>query len=260
MRITSSQNARVKLVRSLLARSKNRRQEQQFVIEGRRLVEDALAANHLPTFALYQADIEPDDPIMALVTALEGRDVACAALDPSVFSELADTESPQGILAVCDWPEHPLPEPIRWILVLDGLRNPGNLGSALRTAVAVGIDAVILTPGGVDPFNPKVVRGAMGAHFRLPVRQWDWDEIEALGLQIVVADLSGTVSLYETDLTQPTAVVIGGEAHGPRRQALQLADTVMTIPMEGGESLNAAVAASVILYEGYRQRMVSDSG
>jgi TrmH family RNA methyltransferase len=252
--ITSSQNSRVKLARNLLARAKSRYQEKRFVVEGLRIVQDALDADVLPEYVLYRADIAPDHPIGVLVDELKARQVDCVSVDPTIFDAISDAGTPQGILAVCPQPPFNLPSSPNLVLVLDGVRTPGNLGSALRTGVAVGIDGAILTPGTVDPFNPKVVRGAMGAHFRLPIVEWDWSQIQELQLPIIVADVGGTDPLYNTDLTVSFVLVIGGEAHGPRRESIRRADQIITIPMQDGESLNAAVAASVILYEAYRQR------
>lgn len=250
--ISSPQNPRLKLVRGLLSKSKIRRKEEKFILEGVRLVEDALSINVLPEVVLYRGDVE--NSLADLLSDLADYNVPCIAVEPALFDETADTDTPQGIIAICPWLDLTPPDPMDFVLIFDELRNPGNLGSALRTAAAVGVDAVIVAPGSVDPYNPKVVRGAMGAHLRVPILQWDWEQIEAEGLPLFVAEAGSAVSIYEMDWRQPCGIVIGGEAHGPQRQALQLATENIYIPMVDGESLNAAVAASVILYEVFRQR------
>ena len=251
--ITSPQNQHLKLIRGLLSQPKIRRKEEKFVLEGVRLVEDALSIDVKPEVILYRHGAE--ESLASLLGKFESRGVPCLAVEPALFDDIADTDTPQGIIAICPWLNLTPPDPMDFVLIFDELRNPGNLGSALRTATAVGVDAVIVAPGSVDPYNPKVVRGAMGSHLRVPVLQWDWEQITAEGLSLFVAQMGGAVSIYEVDWRQPCGIIIGGEAHGPQRQALQLATENVYIPMVGGESLNAAVAASVILYEVFRQRL-----
>jgi TrmH family RNA methyltransferase len=152
----------------------------------------------------------------------------------------------------------PIPEPLTFALIPDQVRDPGNLGTLLRTAAAAGVQAVLLPPGTVDAFAPKVVRAGMGAHFRLPVRSMTWDAIRSLctesQLKVLVADMDGP-DYWQSDLQQPLALVIGGEAEGPSAPALALAHGKISIPMPGGsESLNAAVAGAVLMFETVRQR------
>jgi TrmH family RNA methyltransferase len=179
------------------------------------------------------------------------------AVSERVMKAMADTVSPQGVLAVVPFVElAPLPSPSLG-LVVDRLRDPGNLGAILRSANAAGVGQVILAPKTVDPYNPKVVRGAMGAHFRLPIVALSWPEIaEALaGVQVLLADARAEQAYDEVDWIWPSALIIGGEAHGASQEARELAADTIAIPMHGGvESLNAAVAASVILFEAARQR------
>jgi len=170
---------------------------------------------------------------------------------------MADTISPQGVLAVVPFVELAPPLSPSLVLVVDRLRDPGNLGTILRSANAAGVEQVILTPKTVDPYNPKVVRGAMGAHFRLPIKALSWPEIAGAltGVQILLADARAEQAYYQVDWRQPSALIIGGEAQGASQEARELAVTTIAIPMHGRtESLNAAVAASVILFEAARQR------
>jgi TrmH family RNA methyltransferase len=142
-------------------------------------------------------------------------------------------------------------------LILDLLRDPGNLGTILRSAEAAGVGQVILTPGTVDLYNPKVVRGGMGAHFRLAATHLDWAaaSARAVGRAVWLADMAGERRYDEVDWTAPSSLIVGGEAEGYSQEAASLATGTVRIPMEGGaESLNAAMAATVILFEAARQR------
>jgi TrmH family RNA methyltransferase len=143
-------------------------------------------------------------------------------------------------------------------VITDALRDPGNLGTLLRTSAAAGADEVLLGPGTVDLYNLKVVRGAMGTHFRLPIATMTWPVIAAHlnGLSIWVADAHSATPYTQVDWTKPTALIVGGEAEGASNEAEKLATGRVSIPMQCGiESLNAAVAAAIILFEAQRQRM-----
>jgi TrmH family RNA methyltransferase len=142
-------------------------------------------------------------------------------------------------------------------LILDGIADPGNLGTILRTAAAASVGLVVLAPHCVDPFNPKALRSAMGAHFRIPIARQSWDEIAGAvsGLSLYLADSGGTLPYYNVDWRGPSALIVGGEAHGADPHARQLAGATVAIPMGSAvESLNAASAAAVILFEIRRQR------
>ncbi|MEO7840377.1 MAG: RNA methyltransferase, partial [Anaerolineales bacterium] len=174
----------------------------------------------------------------------------------SLMKSLSETETPQGILAVLEIIQLPIPNYLNFVLIPDQIRDPGNLGTLLRTAASAGVQAVLLPPETTDAFAPKVLRSGMGAHFRLPIHAMTWDEIRAQtnSLQIFLADMDGQ-SCWETDLRQPLALVIGGEAEGASNEARKLATQKISIPMVGNiESLNAGVAGSVLMFEVVRQR------
>jgi TrmH family RNA methyltransferase len=159
-----------------------------------------------------------------------------------------------------------LPSSPSLVLIVDRLRIPGNLGAILRTAAAAGVELVLLPPGNIDPFNPKVIRGGMGAHFCLPIVRAGWDAIEKhlVGLDIWLASAGEGERYDQVDWSRPVAVIVGGEASGAGESADALASFAthpgdacgrVHIPMPGGmESLNAAVAAGVLLFEIARQR------
>ncbi len=270
--LTSLANDRVKLVRALQAQRKMREKEGRFVIEGARLVEEALRANAKFDFVFYTSD--PDDRTRGALGRL--REIGATALEvsPELMKACADTESPQGVLAVLEFPLTLTLSPKgrgslavmekSLILICDRLSDPGNLGTLLRAAAAVGANAALLAPGCVDAFNPKVVRGGMGAHFRLEIDSLNWNQIaeRANGLSVRLADSQSAIghrpSAIRHDLadwTLPSALIIGSEADGPSDSARALAAETVFIPMPGGtESLNAAMAGTVVLFEAVRQR------
>lgn len=255
--ITSRANEKVKYARSL-QRADVRRKEQSFVIEGIRLVEEALVAGLAPKLVLVAPDqLGASARGRRLLERIEQYDWAAAS--DSVIKAAADTQSPQGVVAVFPLPERAYPHDLGvLVLVLDGLRDPGNVGTILRTAEAAGVRVVMLTEECVDPYNPKVLRGAMGAHFRLHVLDdQTWRQIEQLlrGRAIWLATSRDGTPYFEADWTRGSALIIGNEAFGASAGARRLATGQVTIPMAGkAESLNAAVAAGIILFEALRQR------
>lgn len=254
--ITSSSNAKLKLVRSLQSRSRQRKSENAFVAEGVRLIEEAADAHWPMEFLLFDETLS--DRGLALIERLkENAGLEISQVAPSLMAEISDTETPQGILAVLKHQRLPLPDPSSFILIVDQIRDPGNLGTLLRTAEAAGADGIILTPGTVDAFSPKVVRAGMGAHFRLPIWDQSWDEIRSVvkGLKVFLAESGTGLAVWRADFIQPLALLIGGEAFGASPQGRSLADQTVAIPMPGrAESLNAAIAAGILIAEVLRQR------
>lgn len=176
----------------------------------------------------------------------------------SVMAAMSDTKTPPGILLVLPFQRLPIPASSTFALILDGVTNPGNLGTILRTAAAAGVDAVLLGPNCVDPYNPKVVRGGMGAHLRLPLHALSWAEIAAqvAQMQVWLADVADGIAYTTVNWQQPSALIIGSEARGAGAEATALANAgLVTIPMRvETESLNAAMATGIILFEAVRQR------
>ncbi len=261
--ITSGANPRVKRIRSLLANRKDRRRERLFVIEGVRLVEEALRTNTEIVTLLYDPEQlgqhERGGALVERVRNMRGAYVATG----EVLAAASDTVTPQGVVAVVRWPE--ITARATGIqLVLDAVQDPGNVGTLLRSAEATGVTEVLCVSGTVDVYSPKVVRAAMGAHFRLPVRQdLHWDEMdEALGPadNIYIAEAQGRMPYYAADWRQPSILIVGNEANGIGPEARARATKVISIPMAASvESLNAAVAGSVILFEAARQRRLGRS-
>lgn len=256
--ITSNQNSKIKLVRALLGRGKERREASAFVVEGVRLVEEAVNSNWGFRFVLYDETLSERG--RSQVEGLRSRAIDVEMVSPDLIKSLSETETPQGILAVLDIKQLPITNSPDFLLIPDQIRDPGNLGTLLRTAAAAGVRAVLLTPETTDVFAPKVVRAGMGAHFRLPIHSMTWDEIKAItkGLQVYLADMDGQ-SCWETDLRQPLALIVGSESAGASDEARKLATKKMSIPMFGNvESLNAGVAGSVLMFEVVRQRYNED--
>jgi RNA methyltransferase, TrmH family len=256
--LSSPQNAKVKLVRALAGRPKERREAAAFLAEGVRLVEEALVAGWPFRFALHGPELSPRGA--QLVEKLREHGVPLELVDGVLLRSLSETETSQGILAVLDERELSLPAVPDFLLIPDSVRDPGNLGTLLRSAEAAGVQAVLLPPETADAFAPKVVRAGMGAHFRLPIRSAGWTEIALLvagmpaNRQVYLAEMGGA-SCWQADFKAPLALIIGGEAAGATQQARQLATRLVSIPMLGGtESLNAAVAGSVLMFEVLRQR------
>jgi TrmH family RNA methyltransferase len=253
--ITSNQNARLKLTRALLGRAKERIEANAFAAEGVRLVEEALAAGWKFRFALFGGELNPRAE--RLVRSLQQQDIETEEVAAHLLNAMSDTGNTQGVLAVLELPAAPaLPTHPDFVLIPDQLRDPGNLGTLLRSAAAAGVQLVLLPPETTDAFAPKVVRAGMGAHFRLPMRSMSWEEIRQAtgGTQVLLADMEGT-SCWEMDLTKPLTLIVGGEAEGASPEARKLATGAIRIPMPGGsESLNAGVAGSVLLFEVVRQK------
>lgn len=253
--ITSAQNPKLKLARALLGRPKERQEASAFVAEGVRLVEEALSAGWPFRFVLFSDGISERGK--SLVASLRSHGVEVEQISAALLNAISDTGNTQSILAVLDLPTPSLPpSTFDFVLIPDQIRDPGNLGTLLRTAAAAGVQAVFLPPETTDAFAPKVVRAGMGAHFRLPILSLTWEEIRArtVGLRLLLADMDG-LPCWESDLRSPLALIVGGEAEGASAPARALTTARVSIPMPGGmESLNAGVAGAVLMFEVVRQR------
>lgn len=255
--ISSTKNLRIQWVIRLQNKSKDRHAEQAFAIEGVRLLEEALASDWKARYIFY-SDILSDRG-MNLVNASRKTDTQIEAVSPRVMRAISDTKNPQGILAVIEMRSLPVPDQLNFVLILDQMRDPGNLGTILRSAAAAGVQVVYLSPGTVDACSPKVLRAGMGAHFRLPIHNARWidicSRIKSADLHAYLATSESSDSYHNSDFQRPLILIIGGEAEGASQTAYQVADSQIQIPMPGGgESLNASVAAGILLFEIARQR------
>lgn len=255
--ITSVHNPKIQWVRALQSRPKARHEENVLVVEGVRLCEEALQAGWNARLVFHTEDLNTRG--QAVVEGYHSHAVPIEIVAPHVMQSISDADTPQGVLAVLNQSALPLPDDLNFVLIPDGVRDPGNLGTMLRTARAAGVQAVFLPPGTVDPFSPKVVRAGMGVHFWLPIHLLSWKEIRSqlnkAGLNVYLAAADEGQPYLLADFRAPIALIMGGEAQGAGEQAREIADRRVFIPMPGGgESLNVAAAAAILLYEVVRQR------
>jgi TrmH family RNA methyltransferase len=199
--------------------------------------------------------------VAPLVEAARSRGIPVLAVAPHVLLAVSGVDTPQGVVAVvrhlAGSLEAVLDRPDLLLLIADRVQDPGNLGTMIRTADAAGATAVALTPGTVDPYNPKTARATMGSLFHLPVVEWPGTRLvaalRARAIRLLGTDAAGTMDYRAVDYRRPLAVVVGHEAEGLGAEWRQAADALVRIPIHGGaESLNAAVAAALVLYEAVR--------
>ena len=258
--ISSPHNVHVQQIRALLNQKSERSETGLFVVEGVRLAEEALAGERMPVQAFFSKAV--NERGMLLIESLISAGVEVFELSSPVMENLSATETSQGILLVNKQVEESTLPQTDFALVLDQVRDPGNLGTILRSAAAAGVKVGFLAPGTADAFAPKVVRAGMGAHFRLSIRTATWEEINTYcketcqpPLKLLLAESGGGEACWQVELRSALALVIGGEADGASAEARQAVDSLITIPMPGQfESLNAAVAAGILLFEVVRQR------
>lgn len=243
--ITSNQNKLYKQWKKLSQKSE-RDKTALFLAEGKRLVDDAVASGWVTELVVVQGNPVPE------------ADVPVYVVRQQLFAGLAQTESPQGILAVCAKPPAAPLQGDR-LLVCDGVADPGNMGTLIRTAECSGMDGVVILPGCVDVYSPKVVRATMGSLFRLPLYFMDATALANQPHQLVITTLEGRENLYQATFSHQVMIVVGNEAKGVSPQLAAMADKAVTIPMEGGaESLNAAMAGGIVMYELLRRRKAVD--
>ncbi|TLN11679.1 RNA methyltransferase [bacterium] len=257
--ITSIHNPKIQSLRELMNKRSAREELGQFVVEGVRLAEEALMHGALP-LAVYAGE-SLSERGQKLVGEFQSRGTTVTTLSDDVLQRISETENSQGILLTMPVTLKALPEDLNFVLILDQIRDPGNAGTMLRTAAASGVQAVLLAPGTTDSYAPKVVRAGMGAHFRLNLLSCTWPEIHRLckvrerPLKLLLAESGDAPSVWQQDLRPPLGLTIGGEAEGAGEEARHYCDGLVSIPMPGGfESLNAAVAAGILLFEVVRQR------
>ncbi|MBZ4666194.1 RNA methyltransferase [Mahella sp.] len=251
--IVSKDNPRIKLVRSL-ASSHGRKKSGLYFIEGARLVEEAIEANEDILFIVYSSDFS-DNALMKLII---DNGIDNFSVLPDVFINISDTATPQGVLAVLkqqqrDWREITTLERCL-LLILDAVQDPGNVGTMIRTADAMGFSAIVAGRGTADQYNPKVLRAAMGSSFHVPVYN-DVPLSEALTelverASVLAAVPRGGIAVNEAPLAERTAIVIGNEARGIDEEVMHKTTCAVSIDMPGrAESLNASIAAGIIMYE-----------
>ncbi|MBQ8558747.1 MAG: RNA methyltransferase [Tyzzerella sp.] len=255
--ITSTSNPQVKKLLQLQKKSKVRNEENVFLVEGLRMFSEVPEERVEKVYiseSLYNKKKQD----------LKLERFSVEILTDSVFSHVSDTKTPQGILCVVKQKKYDIEELLNLenphFMVLDNLQDPGNLGTIVRTAEGAGVNAVFLSKESVDIYNPKTIRSTMGSIYRMPVIYVE-DLLELLqifrerGIKSYAAHLDGKNSYDKEDYQFGTAILIGNEGNGLRKEVANAADVWVQIPMQGQvESLNAAIAASILMFEVYRQR------
>jgi TrmH family RNA methyltransferase len=252
--ITSRDNPLYKRLKKLAESARVRRETRTTLLDGEHLLEAYLDAGGKPLTLLHGASCPPD-VLRKLTVRCEGAKIA--ALSDSLFAELSPVDSPTGMLAEVAWLNPALRGGAPLVLLLEDIQDPGNLGSLLRSAAAAGATLAVLSKGCHDAWSPKALRGGQGAQFVLPMllraelAQW----IQSQNVPVWALALGGEQTLFDLDLAQPAAILVGNEGAGLSEEVLQLARARVHIPMPGKvESLNAAAAAAVALFEAVRQR------
>ncbi len=264
--ITSTSNERVRKVVSLMEKSKARREEDAFVIEGMKMLREApvLQVREVYVTARFlDKATEEDKEILWRYGAEE--------VSEDVMKKMAATQTPQGVLAVISQYHYTLEEVIKGynqddenarplMLILENIQDPGNVGTMLRSGEGAGVTGIILSKGSADIYNPKVIRSTMGSIFRMPFIYVEsvpqvLETLKASGIHTYAAHLKGEKNYDEFDYTQPTAFLIGNEGNGLTKETADAADTYILIPMKGEvESMNAATSAAILTFEASRQR------
>ncbi len=242
--------SQLKLWRSLL-RSKGRRETGLFLVEGPRAVGELLGADITVQAIAHEAP--PPGGTVPLVKAFREADVPCHGLSARDLRSLCGTETPQGILAVAAIPAW------SWedlgsgdLLVLDGVQDPGNVGTLVRAAEALGLTGLVALPGTADPWGPKATRSAAGSNLRLPILASDWsaasEAIRRFGHEVWAADVRAGGTTWPPDLPRPVALVLGSEGAGISEEILREVDRRVAIPLEPPvESLNVGVAGALLM-------------
>ena len=268
--ITSSSNVQIKKVQQILKKAKVRKEEQVFAVEGMKMFAE-VPKSRLQKVYLSQTFAQKEECRKILSEKdINIEETECVEIvDDKVFKNLSDTVTPQGVLCLVRMQNFTLSEILNrgerpLLMILEDLQDPGNLGTILRTGEGAGVTGVIMSRTSVDVFNPKVIRSTMGSVYRIPVIYVDSIEDEVLpllkekGISTYAAHLKGKNDYDQECYTEGTAFLIGNEGNGLTEHLTARADILIKIPMEGKvESLNAAMASGILMYEAYRQRRKS---
>ena len=258
-------NPKIKYLHKL-ARRQFRQKEQKFIIEGIRFAEELLRSSMQTESLYYSPKLLANQRGCAVLKKAERQSIPSYQISENLMKEIADTDNPQGVLALVRMPKYslsdvlPLNKPALIVLV-DGIQDPGNLGTIVRTADAAQATGVVLLKGTVDIYNPKTLRSTMGSIFHLPVMPVEdnralFNMLRQHQVKVVMGQPQGGTMIQNVDLSGSIALAVGNEANGPAKQTTAAADITATIPMPGNaESLNVGVACAIMLYETVRQRM-----
>lgn len=261
--IKSSSNTKIKDIKSLYKR-KERWNKGIFIIEGIKIVEECIDNNYPLEDIVYSDELLNVRGGGELFNKIKNYN-NLINVPSKLFKEISDTETPQWIMAIAKIKKNPIEEIQKtkdpFILLLEEIQDPGNMGTIIRTADAFNIDGVVITVGSVDIYNPKVVRSTMGSIFRTPIYHISnklefIEKLKTQGYKIYSTSLEAKKHIYEIDFSDASIVLIGNESRGVSTPMSSLADELIKIPIPGGaESLNAGIASSIIMYEAMRQRI-----
>lgn len=265
--ITSMSNGQMKMVQQLLKKAKVRKESGLFVVEGMKMFREAPQDRIEKVYASSSFLKYSPNKSVILEKGCTEKNGKLEEVDDKVFKKLSDTVTPQGVLCLIKRIEIPLEKILEtqngnapFLMILEDLQDPGNMGTIVRTAEGAGVTGIILSKNCVDLYNPKVIRSTMGSIYRMPVLQADLLEIlpvlKEKKIQTYAAHLQGKNWYHEENYKEGTAFFIGNEGNGLSDELSDAADCLIKIPMEGKvESLNAAMAAGILMYETARQRI-----
>lgn len=268
--ITSAQNPKIKTLLELQEKSKARRREGLFVVEGARELLHCLSTGYKPYALFICTDILSDEALMEVDQAIAagGHTCGCFSIPRHIYEKVAYRGSTEGIIAELKCKTHSLEDLLikenPLVVVLESVEKPGNLGAILRSADASGVDAVIVCDPLTDLYNPNLIRSSIGGIFTVPTAAATSEEtikwLKDRGIKIYTAQLQDSEWYYDTDMTKGTAIVMGTEATGLTDIWRKAADAHIKIPMLGKlDSLNVSVSAAILMYEAVRQRNSSET-
>lgn len=262
--ITSSSNTVIKEIKSL-HRKKDRWIKKSFFVEGIRAIEESIFSNAKISYIVYSDMLFHIKGGEELFNKINTGIHKVIYISDELFYEVSDTEKPQGILAVVEYDlktiDDIISEKDNFLILLDRVQDPGNMGTIIRTADAFGSNGIIVTEGCVDIFNPKTIRSTMGSIFHIPLLYYKSAneairDLRDKGITVITTSLDAKEYCFNVDFKKDFALIIGNEASGVSNEVIDDSDLLIKIPMPGdAESLNAAIASSVIMYEVLRQRL-----
>lgn len=263
--ITSASNQQIKNLMSLVKKSKERKKQGVFLVEGPKMCFEA-PKEWVKAIYVSESFSKNEEMNTKLKGYIEGcsEDVICEVVTDSIFKNVSDTQTPQGIMSLVKMPQYELLDMVKgkktMLLVLESIQDPGNLGTMIRTGEGAGVTGVLMNKTTVDLFNPKTIRSTMGSIYRVPffIAEDLPETINKLkdeGISFYAAHLKGQRSYDEMDYTKASGFMIGNEGNGLSDEIADMADSYILIPMEGKvESLNAAISGTLLMYECNRQR------
>ncbi|WP_371369607.1 23S rRNA (uridine(2479)-2'-O)-methyltransferase [Sporomusa rhizae] len=263
--ISSPENKLIKEVASL-KQKKYRDSLGMFVAEGVRLVEECINAGWPVEVCIYTENAAAKNRTHSLIEKITNMNCKMVVVPENIYNKISDTDQPQGIMVILEKRPSTIDTMVSGInkqpllIILDGIQDPGNVGTIIRTADAAGCTGVIVLKGSADIYAGKTVRATMGSLFHLPITEALSPSellpvLKEAGIKVMATGLQKSFSYYQADFNNPVAIVLGNEGQGVSAELLKAADSCLTIPLVGqAESLNVAVAAGIILYEAIRQR------